>query len=203
MHGLMSNRWGRPDESKAIAERLESFPRQVGAWELKSTDEMTAETLKMLQCDGHLARTYVNGVTSETVTVAVLVGPAGPIAVHTPEICYSSREYSVEQTAQAVEFTGTDGGSDQLWKLTLQSRDLDRHLLRVYYGWSTDGTWQASEGPRYSFAGDPFLVKLQIAGQVSPADDSKTPDACLRFLKEFTPQLRRHLFAASQSGQGT
>lgn len=201
VHGLMSNRWERPEESKAIAERLESFPLQVGKWELKSTDEMSAKTLKMLQCDGYLARTYLNGVTRETVTVAVLLGPPGPMAVHTPEICYSSRDYSIEQPRQALEFTGSDGRSDQLWQLTLRSQDLHRHRLRVYYGWTTDGTWQASDGPRYSFAGDPFLVKLQIAGQVSQADDSATPDPCLRFLKEFTPQLRRHLFAGVKAAK--
>ena len=203
VHGLMSNRWERPEESRAIAKRLESLPRQVGVWELKSSKEMSAKTLKTLACDGYLTRTYVNGVTRETVTVAVLLGPPGPMAVHTPEICYSSREYSIEQTRQAAEFTGSDGGSDQLWQLTLRSRDLHSHRLRVYYGWSTDGTWQASDSPRYSFADKPFLVKLHIAGQVSPAEDSTTPDPCLRFLKEFTPQLRQHLFAASQSGQGT
>lgn len=202
-HGLMTNRWDRPNESKVIAERFESFPRRVGEWELKSTNEMSAKTLKMLECDGYLTRTYVNGVTRETVTVAVLLGPPGPMGVHTPEICYSSHKYSIEQPRQAAEFTGTDGESDELWRLTLRSRDLHSHRLRVYYGWSTDGTWQATASPRFSFAGDPFLVKLQIAGQVSRADDSTTPDPCLSFLEEFTPQLRRHLFAASQSDEGT
>ena len=30
---------------------------------------------------------------ARVVTVAVLLGPAGPISVHTPDVCYSSQEY--------------------------------------------------------------------------------------------------------------
>ena len=56
VHGLMTNRWNPQDESLAIAKRFDSFPLQVGAWELKGAEEMPAKTLKMLQCDGHFTR---------------------------------------------------------------------------------------------------------------------------------------------------
>ena len=142
-----------------------------------------------------LHENYVNADTGESVKVAVILGPPGPTAVHTPEICYSSREYTIEETRQAENFTAADGNSDSLWKLSLRAHDLQAHRLRVYYGWTTDGRWQADDNPRFSFAGEPFLAKIQIAGRISQTDESSSSDPCLRFLKEFTPQLRKHLFA--------
>ncbi len=196
----MTNRWELKKEPSEIAERLASFPEQVGAWKLSGTEELSEIAIKLLECDGYLARTYVDENTGDVVKVAIVLGPAGPVAVHTPEICYSSREFAIEQTRQPTDLKAMDGSSDELWRLTLRSRDLHARRLRVYYGWSTDGTWRADANPRFSFAGEPFLVKLQIAGRISQAEETTSSDSCLRFLREFAPQLRSHLFVEHQAG---
>ncbi len=204
VHGVLTDRWNISDDSAVLAGRFDAFPENVGDWKLASKDELTPEVVKMLECDGYLSRSYVNDNTGESVKVAVILGPSGPISVHTPEICYSSREYSIEQTRESSEIIGSDGTADQMWRLKLRANDLHAHRLAVYYGWTTDGTWQASDNPRFSFANEPYLVKVQVAGRVSQAeDDSTSSDPCSRFLKVFNSQLREHLFNVSSSADGS
>jgi len=201
VHGLMTDRWGLAADSLHLAQQFDSYPQQLGVWELEETQEMSPNVLKMLECDGYLARSYVNKETGEKVTVAVILGPPGPISVHTPEICYSTREYTIETARQAEEIKGTDGEKDQFWRLTLRSNDLHAHRLRVYYGWTTDGIWKADANPRFSNASEPYLVKVQVAGRIPQAEESTASDLCNRFLTEFTSQLREHLFTASKKSK--
>ena len=74
---------------------------------------MDEDTVEMLECTGNIVRTYENQRTGEVVSVFVIVGPAGPIAVHTPEICYSSQNYKSRDTRQQVAIRGRPraGGS--------------------------------------------------------------------------------------------
>ena len=96
--------------------------------------------------------------------LAVIVGPPGPISVHTPEICYSGAEYTQIGERQAV-FLG-DGGAKQSAWLTQFPRTTSRGMACVYYAWSDGGNWKAADQPRVSFAGRPLLYKFQLAVQM-------------------------------------
>ena len=102
IHGRMSNRWGPPQDSRAAAEKLQDLPVQFGSWRLQSSDELSDFIEDTLQCVGYLLRTYANQETGEVVTVTILLGPPGPISVHTPEICFSSRAYEIREERQKV-----------------------------------------------------------------------------------------------------
>lgn len=191
LHGRLSLRWGPDQHLQEAGQRLAEFPDQVGPWTLVNREELPAETRAMLNCSASLLRSYVNQDTGETVTVTVLQGPSGPISVHTPEICYSSRAYRVSEPRSVVKLAVDGERTSELWALTFRSKDVDESLLRVYYGWTTDGVWHAPASARWSFGGQPFLYKIQLA---SLPRELSAHDPCASFLRDFIPALRRQVF---------
>jgi len=94
IHGRLTNRWGPPTAMLAAAERLKGVPTECGDWRRMEKDlEMDETTINMLELEGWINRTYLHQPTGQTVHVAVLLGPPGRISVHTPEICFSSRDH--------------------------------------------------------------------------------------------------------------
>src|SRR5262245_53263400 len=97
VHGRLTQRWGPPLDLEGASRNLEALPTTIGDWQLVREDPMPEAILQMLSCAGHVNRQYVNRHTGNTVSIAIIVGPPGPTAVHTPEICYSSRAYSIQE----------------------------------------------------------------------------------------------------------
>src|SRR5271157_2144912 len=125
LQGRIRNRWGPPEIMLAAAKKLEDVPRQFGGphndrWQLKSTETMDQYALEMLECTGYIVRTYENRKTGDVVSMFVVVGPAGPIAVHTPEICFPSQNYKSRDTRERVAIPDAQGQEDQFWALSFK-----------------------------------------------------------------------------------
>jgi hypothetical protein len=199
VQGRLAHRWGTPIDMSTIAEQLKSTPDEFGHWRLRSSDTMNKTVLETLQCKGYFVREYANRETGRSVNVALILGPSGPISVHTPEVCYSSQDFEIEEKRQAVTIGGDQDANDVLWAITFRSNDAIRgaEMLRVYYGWSTGGAWSATREPRLAFAGQPYLYKLQLAARLPAQADMAKEDVCRDFLSEFLPILRSHLVSVS------
>jgi len=196
IHGRMTLRWGQRPDVIGAGKRLKALPDSVGAWKAVADIPLADPVVKMLQCAGHVNRTYKNSETGDRVAVAVLLGPSGPMAVHTPEVCYSARDYRTSQGRVRWGFDCANGDQAEFWDVRLKANDLSGMLLRVLYGWTRDGNWHASQSPRFEFAGSPFLYKLQLAGP--PPTDGDDRDVCEEFLAEFLPQLKQHMLGLKQ-----
>ncbi len=86
IHGRMSGRWGPPPAMLQASKELDRFPERFGTWQLTSNERMSDNVVRILECAGYFVRTYADEKTGAGVHVAVTLGPAGPIATHTPEI---------------------------------------------------------------------------------------------------------------------
>jgi hypothetical protein len=202
IEGRIRNRWGPSETMRAAAQRLEDVPRQFGGpsndrWQLQSSETMSPYVIEMLECTGHIVRTYANLRTGESVSFFVIVGPAGPIAVHTPEICFSSQNYTNDDPREPIAIPNVQGQEDKFWALSFKSKGARRDLLRVYYAWSTGNGWKAPNDARYAFAGWPYLYKIQVSATLPAGTDLKSNDTCEKFLKDFVPVLRQHLIEPS------
>jgi len=200
IHGRFTNRWGTPPDLEAAGRRMESLPTTFGDWRLLTKEDLDDNTVRLLQCTGYINHIYQNkkNPSLPQVQVAVLVGPAGPISVHTPEICYSSRDYTVEQARRhlSIHLSG-ESGEQELWGMSMRPKNPAKGTLRVCYGWSTGGAWQAPEHPRFQYGGQPLLYKIQIASEVAPGSSSDESELCTSFLREFLPVLDQRLFASA------
>ncbi len=198
LQGRIRNRWGPSQTMLAAVNKLEEVPRQFGGadndrWQLQSAQTMDEATIEMLECQGDFLRTYTNPRTGAVVSVFVVVGPCGPVAVHTPEICYSSQDYKIRNTRQRVAIADAQGQDDQFWALTFKTKTVPEDLLHVYYAWGTGNRWSAPKDARFAFAGRPYLYKIQVSSRLPAGTDLKTDDTCQKFLKDFVPVLRKCL----------
>jgi hypothetical protein len=92
----------------------------------------------------------------------LLVGPAGPLSVHTPEVCMQSGAFAQVGTTTESIVTPAVGAPGQFRSATFQARSLDGQKLRAFYGWSRGDAWLSPESPRVTLGGDTWLYKVQI-----------------------------------------
>lgn len=192
--GRFSNRWGISATAEKAATRLLETPKNVGKWELREEFELSPTASEVLENPTYLERRYVHADTGDSVTVAVLVGAPGPIAVHTPEICYSSREYAIKENRKKVAFDFDPAHS--LWSTLFQSRTVDAQLLNVVYGWTDGKQWTAPEDARWQNLGKSHLYKIQVAA-IAGSPERQPDEVTKEFLQAFLPVLSPHLVAAS------
>jgi hypothetical protein len=191
VYGRFTQRWGPPVDMHAAAERVAKMPHQIGQWQLQQERPMSDAVLETLQCAGYVNRSYVHQSTGQEVQVALYVGPPGPISVHTPEICYSSRAFEIIEQQKTWPFKPQAGPAHWFWWSTFQSRDAGSQKMRVYYAWSRGDEWTASRYPRFEFGGSRFLYKIQLSTFVGTSKDEGSSDSCQRFLEAFLQEYWR------------
>jgi hypothetical protein len=133
-------------------------------------------------------------------TVAVLLGPPGPISVHTPEICYSSRDFSISGDRRTVSITGRGDSNHTFWELPLKTNNVHATPLRVMYAWSAGRQWEAAKHPRFGYGGLSHLYKLQVAVTKASLGTSSEFDAGRDFLDQFVEQLQPRLLESHLPG---
>lgn len=189
--GQTNQRWGPSAATVQAADALEQFPREFSGWSVRSNRELTEVERRLLSCNAYFSRTYVNS-SGTAVHVAVLLGPPGPLSVHQPEICYSSRDYHVHEPRHPVSISRQLSAPDQFWRITFARKNLDADLLHVYYAWATDSQWQAPSSPRWQYGGEEHLFQIQVAAYAeTEAGAADAPDACREFLDGFLPRWRK------------
>jgi len=183
VHGFLDGRWENPTDLRAQGDLLGKLPSRCGDWVLVKSMPLDQGAADLLRCHGSEVRVYRNEVTDVLVNVAVFFGPRGPIAVHTPEVCYSSA--GTKQTREKmVETIETPGGSHQLWSVQFR-KDLETEpSLEVWYAWSDGDEFEAAANPRFWMVDN--LYKIQVAGPVGLRSESY----CQDFVKSFLPKLQ-------------
>lgn len=197
MHGRWSNRWGVPVNPDEVKVRVASVPMAFGDWETRDNQEFSPQIMKQLQCAGYVNRSYVNRKTAEIVQVALLAGPAGPISVHTPEVCYPALALDEAEPAQKDKVRDNDVPREEFRRVLFRSRGLDATYLRVWYAWRGEkGPWSVPNLPRVTLASEPMLYKIQVANASQSEPSTQVEDPCETFLREFLPVLDASLFKA-------
>ncbi len=176
------------DQQRAeLAAKLEELPESFGDWKRLEASDLPKSAAQILQCYGHVNHVYWNSKTGSQVSVAVLLGPRGPIAVHTPDICYQSVG-TVPEGSREATYVSDEKESDRFWRIRFRTDREPKPHLEVWYAWSDGGPWYASENPRFWMTQS--LYKIQVAAK--PAADGNQSD-CQLFLKDFLPILRNRI----------
>jgi len=185
-HGLLSNRWGVAQDIVELGQKLSQVPTEIGPWKCTQDSKLDDSVEKMLEVKGYISRLYTHQTTGESINVFVVFGPKGPIAVHTPEVCYSARAVTQtsDRTSAPVEFESKDGA---LWKLSFETNTFDKQKMNVFYGWSDGGVWQAAANPR--FWRTDYLYKIQTSCLATGKNEDSTDE----FFKFFLPELRKQM----------
>jgi hypothetical protein len=188
LHGRLSNRWSPAPSNAAALEFLTRLPRTLGEWQLSEDQPLTAAAVEILQCAGYVNRIYTHRRTGDWVTVTLLAGPSGPMTVHTPEICMTTRDFVSLGEPDRVEFT-TGNSTARFYRSAFRSTTPGQPSVEVFYGWSEQGRWDAPDAPRFAYGGAPILLKLQVASTFSPDVASGNDGLAGRFLQELLAEL--------------
>lgn len=202
VHGVLTDRWGVPDDLSGAAAKLDAIPEVVGDWQSQPL-EISEAQLQGAEAIGHCSRVYRNDKLNTEVQVMILCGPNGPIAVHPPTICFTSsgmrQAYPEKQrTVEAGDLTG------KFWQTVFTKRSPDGlgTDLETYWAWSVHGECKAPANPRIEYAMSPHLYKIYVThnnfasgGGDSEESDGKSP--CVEFLKVFLPAFKAALSSSS------
>jgi hypothetical protein len=196
VHGLWTNRWSLSQEPAGSAARLDSVAWTLADWQGVETEPLSAQTLAVGEIDGYLSRIYRNQRTGKTVSVLVVCGRPGPIAAHTPEICFvGTGQEMVSKVRHTVQL-----GSDppRLDCYVGEFRRTSSGLVsysRAIWAWGARGVWTVSDQPRLTYAWEPVLYKMYVMRSLDKANEPLDTDPLMDFLKVFMPELQRNLFA--------
>src|SRR4051812_30794034 len=94
VHGFWTNRWVEDHASKQAADLLETLPMSIGEWDGTRIDVPPGPGIA-----GSMQCSYANRRLGVTVNIALVTGQPGPVATHTPEVCYGASGYSVGKRA--------------------------------------------------------------------------------------------------------
>ena len=180
-----------PVALSAAARRLDLIPATIGAW--TSTPGVIDDCEQRLaEVAGFIRREYRHSETGRVVTLTILCGAAGPMSIHPPTACFEGVGYSQLSGPTVVGITDDSNETVSLKEASFRLEDSSvSEVVRVFWGWSPDGEWDAPESPRMSYRGQPWLYKLSVVDRAyAAADDPARSEA---FLKEALPAIRTAL----------
>jgi hypothetical protein len=193
-HGLVTGRWHNARDLEVALARVPLVPRDIGAWHGRDLDA-DPEAFTQAHADAYWVRRYEDRSTGSAVTVILMCGPAGPLAVHTPDVCYRGAGYEAAGPVTAVEVPLPGGSAAHLWTARFaKDQPSAAGQLRLFWTWSADGTWSAPSWPRLAFAGRPALYKLYVIQEQPPGGEPAAGGPALGFLPRLLPALSQSLF---------
>lgn len=196
VEGVLSYRWGATGDATAAAKRLDGVPAAFGPW-TSTESPIEKKILDRAEAIGSVSRVYKNRATGTEVSVLLLVGPAGPIGAHTPDICYAGLGYKMVGGEATRGIKLADGSTQTYWDGRFEKPDGGGIL--VSWAWGTDGNWAAATAPRRQFVDHTVLYKLYVSRGLTPAERAGRPadgkDPTQEFLTDFLPEVKRTLAA--------
>ena len=149
----------------------------------------------MISCQGYIYRGYRNEVTGDSIKLAVMVGPGAKMSVHVPEVCYESNNYTLLEDREIFNVE-VNGQTHHFWSVHFRVNEVSQRELRVLYGWTNGGHWQAPRVARWSVAGEPVLYKLQVSHALTGlvhVDEQASQEATRLFMQMVIPLIQAKL----------
>jgi hypothetical protein len=186
-NGQVMLRWGDPADLPGHQAALERIPVTLGQWRMVAEGKPISVLVeKQLELRGYTHRIYEQPATRQRIALLLMLGPAGPLVRHPPEICYESRENRLlESKALTID---AQGRQFRLRLLSYRPVSLVQSDFSVAYGFGVNGHWDVPDSPRAAYGGKPLLYKLQVL--TAATDTSETNSAGLvDFLQHLLPTL--------------
>jgi hypothetical protein len=191
--GLWTNRWVTSQALNEATARLDTVPLSAGDWEGQA-EQLDERQASRAEFTGYLLRHYVHRRTKGSVSVLIACGRPGPIAMHTPDICYAGLGYELVAPTQprVVEVPGLSRPAEFEVGHFQRPGLAGPEQLALFWAWSSTGEWLAPAHPRLAFAREPALYKAYVICQevgVGPGEAAGRD-----FIRAFFPQLNQSLF---------
>jgi hypothetical protein len=195
VHGLWTARWGEARDTVSAASQLEQLPATIGDWDAQDL-ELDARQLRVAEAIGYVYRRYINRRSGAVLSLIIVCGRPGPIAVHPPDVCYTAAGFNpLAAPARHSVPAGASVEQAEFWASTFRRQDASSSEdLRVFWSWSATGVWKAPDNPRLTFARYRTLYKMYVVRQVYSADETTKDSESDDFIRGLLPELSRCVF---------
>jgi hypothetical protein len=192
VHGLWTDRWSEQLDLGAAAQTLGQLPREIGQWH---GEDVEIEKDPRNALAGMLSRCYTHALTGRQVTLFLACGRPGPVATHTPDVCYVCQGFVEAEGPRRYQLpSATAQAPPEFWTgRYVKQRNDGQVQLRIYWSWFARGNWQAAENPRLSFAGERILHKMYVIREQGSHEPASEREPCVEFIQELLPELQRML----------
>jgi len=192
---------GSSDGLRRAVTRLDLVPEAFGAWS-SEPGTISDREQRAASIHGYVRRDYQNADSGYRIGMTLLCGPAGPMAVHPPTACFEGVGYiplsgpviaSVSSETTGPNATDLESviHQDEFNKSTFrQDHSTISQTVRVFWGWSSTGSWKAPSRPRVEFRGQPWLYKLYVTDHSTRRPGVAVIPQAESFLKEALPVFR-------------
>jgi hypothetical protein len=190
VYGLWTGRWDPPTESPDMTGIFERIPLELGDWRGIPVESDVRGAGPIL---GHVERRYTNQRTRDIITISLVCGKPGPVAIHTPDVCYGSSGYDV---GACRRLTPPHTEKTEFWTADAKKQKSTEQLrLRIFWAWNGGDGWQAADNPRLAFVRYPLLYKLYLIRELPATGDGLDDDPCVDLFHQLAPELQRALFS--------
>jgi hypothetical protein len=192
--GVLANRWRGSEALDQAAARLTGVPRNVGEWE--GTDqEMNPREFVVAELRGAVWRHYTHRRSGEAVTVLLVCGRGGPVAVHTPDVCFAGQGFALQGRAERRSLTTTAGPAEFHAGRFEKPGPVGAEACAVLWAWTVDGAWEAPTNPRVRYAREQAVYKLYLIHVVGYQPGAPAANVVLTdFASAFVPAVHDALF---------
>src|SRR5204863_3348967 len=121
----------------------------------------------------------------------IVAGRSGPMAVHTPDVCYTSSGHTLVSPQSRVSVTPAGGGpAAEFWSARFRKGEAGYYShLTILWGWSHGGpAWEAPANARLALARYPALYKLYVVRSQESADEAHVRAPSDGFLRLLLPE---------------
>lgn len=175
-------------------QRLKDVPSVIGHW-TSVEQQLSQREIDVAGIEGYVRREYQNRRTGATVYLTILCGHSGPMAVHPPTACFEGIGYSLTAGPSVIRMTPPESDTSFEFKRSSfkQNDAAVPETVRVFWGWSAGGIWEAPASPRFAFRGQPYLYKIYITDRdIDRTKDTIRPQA-EAFLDQALPVIQEVL----------
>lgn len=192
--GLWTDRWQLSPELDQAPQRLARLPPAIGEWHGEDV-ELNARQILVAELRGHLLRRYVQRSTGETLTVLVVCGRPGPIAVHSPTVCYGGAGFTSAAPRTRYGLQGEESSLPaEFWAERYQKAGAAiPEQFQIYYAWNAGEGWVALDNPRLYSPWARAMYKVYVVRDLPRIDEPVEKDPIPSFLRLFVPQLNQSL----------
>jgi len=199
--GIRADRWHDSKILDAAAVRLQDLPMKIGDWEGEA-GELPQRIIEQSEVSGYVLRRYLNPKTRDAVSVFIGCGRPGPVAVHTPEVCYAGGGYELLGSRHvSIEVDPSAAKSEMVTSDFRNPPSQDPGFLRIFWAMSADGSWAVPMSPRSAYWSAPVLFKIYVTRNLAKPSESLENDPCYEFSRKLLPELNKIMFPAPESGK--
>jgi hypothetical protein len=189
-HGRLTDRWSPPPREELAGKGGAAMPLEIGDWRGEPLPRQAED-------DGKTAvvnRKYINSAAGRWMLTSVTSGRPGIVSVHNPEHCYLGSGYKLVDAIRAETIDLGDGREARFWTGHFQKKKpTGIESIRIYWGWTADGTWEAPSQPRLLFALKPRLHKLYMIHPVPTGAEAEDAAPYRAFMSRYVAELSRRL----------